>query len=74
MAATMTLLHHRVHTRTLSIIAAVGFGVLAAFQLAIALGAPFGRASWADRTPPSSPSSFGLQVASRLASTCSRRS
>jgi hypothetical protein len=46
MAATTILVHHRVHTRTLSIIAAVGFGVIAAFQLAIALGAPFGRASW----------------------------
>jgi len=46
----MTLLHHRVHVRALSIIAAAGFGLLAAFQLAIALGAPFGRASWVARS------------------------
>jgi hypothetical protein len=65
MAATMTLLHHRVHTRTLSIIAAVGFGVLAAFQLAIALGAPFGRASWGGSHPAELP--IELRVASGVA-------
>jgi hypothetical protein len=65
MAATMTLLHHRVYTRTLSIIAAVGFGVLAAFQLAIALGAPFGRASWGGSHPAELP--IELRVASGVA-------
>jgi hypothetical protein len=53
------------HTRTLSIIAATGFGVLAAFQLAIALGAPFGRASWGGSHPAELP--IELRVASGVA-------
>ena len=60
MAATMTLLHHRVHVRALSIIAAAGFGLLAAFQLAIALGAPFGRASWGGSHPAEPPIEFRI--------------
>jgi hypothetical protein len=32
--------------RGAAIAAVVGFGVIAAFQLALALGAPFGRAAW----------------------------
>jgi hypothetical protein len=60
MAATMTLLHHRVHVRALSIIAAAGFGVLAAFQFAIALGAPFGRASWGGSHPAELPIEFRI--------------
>lgn len=60
MAATMTLLHHRVHVRALSIVAAAGFGLLAAFQLAIALGAPFGRASWGGSHPAELPIEFRI--------------
>lgn len=65
MAATMTLLHHRVHVRALSIIAAAGFGLLAAFQLAIALGAPFGKASWGGSHAAALP--IELRVASGVA-------
>ena len=65
MAATMTHVHLRVHARTLSIIAAVGFGVLAIFQLAIALGAPFGRASWGGSHTAELP--IELRVASGIA-------
>ena len=65
MAATMTPSHPHVHTRTLSIIAAAGFGVIAAFQLAIALGAPFGRASWGGSHTAELP--IELRVASGVA-------
>lgn len=65
MAATMTHVHPGVHARTLSIIAAVGFGVLAIFQLAIALGAPFGRASWGGSHTAELP--IELRVASGIA-------
>ena len=65
MAATMTHVHPHVHARTLSIIAAVGFGVLATFQLAIALGAPFGRASWGGSHTAELP--IELRVASGVA-------
>ena len=32
-----------------AVLATIGFGALVAFQLAIAFGAPFGRASWGGR-------------------------
>ena len=51
-------------TRTAAIAAAVGFLTIAAFQLALALGAPLGRAAWGG-THVQLPQ--GLRVASALA-------
>jgi len=51
-------------TRTAAIAAAAGFLVIAAFQLALALGAPLGRAAWGgghERLP------IGLRIASAVA-------
>jgi len=51
-------------TRAAAIAAAAGFAVIAAFQLALALGAPLGRAAWGgghERLP------MGLRVASAVA-------
>jgi hypothetical protein len=50
--------------RTAAVIAAVGFSAIAAFQLALALGAPLGRAAWGGlhvRLPA------GLRIASAFA-------
>jgi hypothetical protein len=50
--------------RAAAIVAAVGFSVIAAFQLALALGAPLGRAAWGGghvRLPR------GLRIASAVA-------
>jgi hypothetical protein len=51
-------------TRAAAVAAAVGFVVIAAFQLALALGAPLGRAAWGG-THVQLPT--GLRIASALA-------
>lgn len=51
--------------RTAAVLAAVGFVVIAAFQLALALGAPFGEAAWGGRRPGRLPA--GLRLASGIA-------
>jgi hypothetical protein len=50
--------------RTLAVVAAVGFAALAAFQAALALGAPLGRAAWGG-TRSHLPT--GLRIASGIA-------
>ena len=51
--------------RTTAIAAAVGFLVIAAFQLALALGAPLGRAAWGGAYEGQLP--IGLRIASGVA-------
>jgi hypothetical protein len=50
--------------RTLAVVAAVGFVAIAAFQAALALGAPLGRAAWGGTR---SHLPLGLRVASGIA-------
>jgi hypothetical protein len=50
--------------RTLAVVAAVGFAAIAAFQAALALGAPLGRAAWGG-TRSHLPT--GLRIASGIA-------
>jgi hypothetical protein len=52
-------------SRTAAVLAAVGFMAIAAFQVALALGAPLGRASWGGRHSRRLPA--GLRIASALA-------
>ena len=51
--------------RPAAVLATVGFVVIAAFQLMLALGAPFGEAAWGGRRPGRLPA--GLRVASGIA-------
>jgi hypothetical protein len=59
-----TLTAELLQPRTPAVVAAVGFVVLAAFQVALALGAPLGRAAWGG-THVQLPT--GLRVASAFA-------
>jgi hypothetical protein len=47
-----------VPTETAAILASVGFVVIAGFQAALALGAPWGRAAWGGRNPGRLPSNL----------------
>lgn len=51
--------------RVAALLAAVGFFGIAAFQVALAMGAPFGPASWGGRHPRTLPA--GLRIASVVA-------
>jgi hypothetical protein len=52
-------------SRMAAVLAAVGFLAIAAFQVALALGAPLGRASWGGRHDGRLPA--GLRIASAFA-------
>lgn len=52
-------------SRTFALLAAAGFLAIAAFQVALALGAPFGQASWGGRHRGTLPT--GLRIASAAA-------
>ena len=51
--------------RTTAVLAAIGFGAIALFQVALALGAPLGRAAWGGGHAGTLPT--GLRIASAVA-------
>lgn len=60
----MTLVTELLSPRTAAIVAAVGFLAIAAFQAALAVGAPLGRAAWGGATAELPPR---LRIASAVA-------
>lgn len=60
-----TIASDLIPARTTAVVTAVGFGAIALFQTALALGAPLGRAAWGGGHPGVLP--VGLRIASAVA-------
>ena len=60
-----TIANDLIPARTTAVVAAIGFGAIALFQAALALGAPLGRASWGCGHAGVLP--VGLRIASAVA-------